>query len=56
MKYFAITINLNGELEQLARKGQQLLKKHLSIKFISTNSLSKERVNDLKNFTMNSNN
>lgn len=38
MKYFAITINLNGELEQLAREGQQLLKKHLSIKFISTNS------------------
>lgn len=38
MKYFAIIINLNGELEQQARKGWQLLKHNLSIKFIASNS------------------
>ena len=38
MKYFAITINLNGELEQRARESWLLLKQHLSIKFISSNS------------------
>jgi 2'-5' RNA ligase len=38
MKYFAIAIDLNGELEKLAREAWHLLNEHLSINFISTNS------------------
>ncbi len=38
MKYFAIVIDLNGELEKLAREAWHLLKEQFSIHFISTNS------------------
>jgi 2'-5' RNA ligase len=38
MRYLAIAIDLNGELEKLAREAWYLLKENLSINFISTNS------------------
>jgi 2'-5' RNA ligase len=38
MRYLAIAIDLNGELEILAREAWHLLKENLSINFISTNS------------------
>jgi 2'-5' RNA ligase len=38
MKYFAITIDLNQELEKLAREAWLLLEEQFSIQFISKNS------------------
>jgi 2'-5' RNA ligase len=40
MKYFAIVVELNGELAKIAREALHLLKDNLSINFISTNSPS----------------
>ena len=38
MTYLAIAVDLNGELEKLAREAWDLLKESFSISFISTNS------------------
>lgn len=38
MRYLAIAIDLNGEIEKLAREAWRLLKENFSVNFISTNS------------------